>query len=61
MGQFKLAEAPALLEETLATSRRVPGAGRPNTQPTARNLANAHTRLGKHAEAAAVSALHSCE
>ena len=54
-------QAVALLVEVLATSRRVLGAGHPDTLLAATNLATTYTRLGKNAEAAAVRALYNCE
>ncbi len=59
--QGKHAEAAALTEEALATSRRVLGAGHPDTLIAATNLAKVYTKLGKVAEAAAVRALYNCE
>jgi len=45
--------------EVLQASRRVHGAGHPDTLLAAGNLAITHDNLGKHAEAAAVRALYS--
>ena len=50
-----------LLEEVLATKRRVLGAGHPDTRRTARNLAITYRNLGRDAEAAELDALHNCE
>ncbi len=60
MGQGKFAEAVVLLEEVLATSRRVLGAGHPDTNLAASNLAITYTKTGKDAEAAELRALYNC-